>query len=572
MRLTRIPSSHNLITALFIACFFLCAPLFASAEKITNFSSDILLNADGSFLVEELITYDFEGIERHGIFRDLEKRHPQESSSVWKDRSIEIELQSVLQDGNAAQYELTDSRDNLNIKIGDPDATITGEHRYLITYIVRGGLSYFDNETGEIYWNITGNGWEVPIDHVIAIIRGKEEYFADTAWCYQGAFGATAECDSKEVQEDTVVFEAHNLRPYEGLTVAQMLNVSSIGVIVIEQFNWTLILMIVIPLMIIALAFFAYRYKTHFKTGAPIIAQYEPYAGVKPMYAGMLLDGNLDPRDITAGIVYLAEQGFIKIRKIDRKVLFLFEVDDYQLELLRPLSEIESDFLYDVITLIFSDPGPVGEVVTLSLLKADESKQRLNAARLMKLRKDLKKDMAAQGFYQVNEAFAKALAVTGISFFVVLIISDMLPGWLFGALLFSTVTAFLVCLIRYERRTRKGYEAQDHLKGFKLFLKVTDEERFKFHNAPQKSPEQFLQYLPYAIAFGVEREWATAFADITIPNPSWYDGGTAGFSAVNLTSSLGAFSSSFVASTGASGSSGGGSSGGGGGGGGGGSW
>ncbi len=120
------------------------------------------------------------------------------------------------------------------------------------------------------------------------------------------------------------------------------------------------------------------------------------------------------------------------------------------------------------------------------------------------------------------------------------------------------------------RRTTLGYEAKEYLQGFKDFLSVTEAQRYIFHNAPEKNAEHFMEFLPYAIAFGVEKQWAKVFEGITLPSPSWYDGGSMStFSAVNLTSSLGEFSSSFTAS---SGSSGGGSSGGGGGGGGGGSW
>ncbi len=83
-----------------------------------------------------------------------------------------------------------------------------------------------------------------------------------------------------------------------------------------------------------------------------------------------------------------------------------------------------------------------------------------------------------------------------------------------------------------------------------------------------------MEYLPYAIAFGVEKEWAEVFKDITIPNPAWYSengGGT--FAPVSFAQSMHAFSSSVSsASSSSSGSGGGGSSGGGGGGGGGGGW
>jgi uncharacterized membrane protein len=111
----------------------------------------------------------------------------------------------------------------------------------------------------------------------------------------------------------------------------------------------------------------------------------------------------------------------------------------------------------------------------------------------------------------------------------------------------------------------------NHLKGFKEFMSVTDKERFDFHNAPEKSPEQFMAFLPYAIALGVEKKWTKLFDDIQMEPPSWYSSvGTATvFNAAVFSSELGAFTGAFSTS---SGSSGGGSAGGGSGGGGGGSW
>ena len=48
---------------------------------------------------------------------------------------------------------------------------------------------------------------------------------------------------------------------------------------------------------------------------------------------GVLFDGKLDAKDIASGIVYLAEQGHIHIKSIDRKVFFFFDVDDFELRL-----------------------------------------------------------------------------------------------------------------------------------------------------------------------------------------------------------------------------------------------
>src|SRR5438045_6533251 len=87
------------------------------------------------------------------------------------------------------------------------------------------------------------------------------------------------------------------------------------------------------------------------------------------------------------------------------------------------------------------------------------------------------------------------------------------------------------------------------------------------------SPELFEKYLPYAMAFGVEEQWARAFKDIYKEPPQWYSGGTGPFNALNFSQSISKMSnaaaSSMSSSPSSSGSGGGGSSGGGSGGGGG---
>ena len=79
---------------------------------------------------------------------------------------------------------------------------------------------------------------------------------------------------------------------------------------------------------------------------------------------------------------------------------------------------------------------------------------------------------------------------------------------------------------------------------------VTETERYKFFDAPDKNPEIFMEFLPYAIAFGVEKEWSKVFAGITIPTPNWYDGGAIqAFSVATLTTDIVAFSRALSAST-----------------------
>jgi uncharacterized membrane protein len=134
--------------------------------------------------------------------------------------------------------------------------------------------------------------------------------------------------------------------------------------------------------------------------------------------------------------------------------------------------------------------------------------------------------------------------------------------------------------------TRAGRRLLDELEGFRQFLDVAEREEMNFRNPPEKTPELFERYLPYALALGVEQHWMERFAGLFARlelsgehyRPVWYHGSHWNIHDLGkFSSNIGHSLSSAVASSSAapgssSGSGGGGSSGGGGGGGGGGGW
>ena len=525
-----ISSIQHLIACLFLVGIVFCTlPTGVRAEHIESFRADIDVRKDSTFTVVETIDYVFTE-ERHGMYRCIPLLHKDTPSSFFRERYIDIEIQSVRMDGGSVPYTITDG-DEWCAKIGDPDKTITGAHSYEISYLVSGAISYIKNGGADLYWNVNGNEWTIPILSIEARVTSKDSVLMRERACYRGVFGESASCESKADTEGVLIFSGKNFNFGEGLTIAQAVNRTAITHDVRERYKLSMILLIVLPILIGWIAYTVYGYKTEFKTDNPIIPQYEPYEGVKPMYAGYLFDKRLDPRDITAGIVYLAEQGFIKIRKTEKKVLFFFEVDDYEIELLKSTADLEGTFEKEVLSLVFYNSFEVGSKISLSDLRNNYTQAQENYKKILELKIALRDDLKKNNFF----------------------------------------TGFII-----ERRTRKGYEALDHLKGFKDFLSVTESQRYIFHNAPERNAEHFMEFLPYAIAFGVEKQWAKTFEGITIPNPDWYDGGgsVSTFNTVSLTQSLGAFSTAFASSsgTGGSASSGGGSSGGGSGGGGGGSW
>jgi uncharacterized membrane protein YgcG len=153
--------------------------------------------------------------------------------------------------------------------------------------------------------------------------------------------------------------------------------------------------------------------------------------------------------------------------------------------------------------------------------------------------------------------------------------------------------------------TIMGRQLLDQIEGFRLYMTTAEEERLKVLHPPEKTPELFERYLPYALALDCENEWNAKFAAVLAAaaaaavagagiatSPGWYSGRnwdprdmgsfthSIGSSLATSTSSAsvppgtspGSGGSSSSSGDFSSGGSGGGSSGGGGGGGGGSGW
>lgn len=554
-----------------------------AAERIEAFASDIVVSSDGRFTVTETIVYDFGTASRHGIFRTLPIKHPQAASLWYKERYLDIADVTVTRNGNPAMVEGTVTNTRYKIRIGDPEQTITGTHTYQITYTVSGGLMYYDTDDPELYWNVTGAEWEVPIDAVLTTVRAEPPLLLPQATCYAGPAGTgSSNNDSCTVTQSAraTLFTSEDIAPGEEVTVAQSLNPTAVATLVQERVSLASTMIPLVVAGLFGLGMWLYLYRTvHRPRNRTIVTQYEPYQGVLPMYAGFLLDGKLHARDITAGLLYLAQIGFITIKRTEQKMLWLFNVTDYELTLHKDWSTAPTTFHTIILKLLFSNNASGADTnkplptITLRDLRKDKKQQRKNYLRLQKLKVVLWSDVEEQGFYEEVIPYrilaSIAVVVAGISIWLVLL---RFTDW-FLIIPIGVGIGLVAYFLTRRRRTRTGYEAMYHLQGFKHFLAMTDTERFKFHNAPKKDPQQFLEYLPYAVAFGVEKEWQEVFRDVTIPQPDWYVGSHMNsFSAAVLTADVSQFSSVFSQSTGTSASSGGGSAGGGAGGGGGGSW
>jgi hypothetical protein len=543
---------------------------------IERFDATIDVSADGSVLVDETIVARFTG-SWNGVFRTIpvQYRTPQ-----GLNYTLRLDIESVTDDeGRALKYESSSERHYRKLKIWVPGAT-DATRAVKLRYRVANGLRFFD-EHDELYWNVTGDEWEVPIESASAHVRLPDGVSGVRATAFRGAYGSTEQSDVSTAADGVHVRITRGLGMREGLTVVVGWNP---GVVhrptSVEKAAGTVYsnLPLAIPPLVFFGMFRLWRKRGRDPELAPIATQYEPPAQMTPAELGTLVDGKPDMRDITASIVDLAVRGYLHIAETENERFFgLVSNRDYTFTLKKERGEWTALKAHerDLLEALFTGGGGS---VTLSDLKNKFYKH------LPGLRTELYTRLVTDGFYTGRPDRVRLLYITGgivigtligVASAAIMTARGMQPvsGIVAGILSALIVAGFGWFM---PSRTTRGTRELEKVLGFREFLSRVEGERLE---RMVKTPEMFEKFLPYAMALGVEANWAKAFEGIYSQPPAWYSGpgGVHTFRATSFTQNLGVMSTAAATtmasaprSSGGSGFSGGSSGGGFGGGGGGG--
>lgn len=554
---------------------------------ITNFEADYYLANDdkqGRMKIVEDITVNFSG-HNHGIERAI--------PAEYKGNSLRLEVKEVSSRlSTPTQYTTRNENDNLVIRIGDPDRTITGEQHYLITYTVSNVIGFYDDHD-ELYWDINGDQWQQPFNQVRARIHLPEGLEADSQLkCFAGRFGAVNE-EACSINQEGSTIEASTLYALgssETLTVVAGFKTGFFAPETTKEKFMdmlpTLLKITLPPLIIGGYAFRRWwRYGRDPKGRGTIIPQYDAPMGLLPAETGMIVDFAADHKDTTATIIDLAIKGYIKIIEEKKDRLILPDKMKYSLELVNNDASKLKDYEKELLTGLFTDFNK-GSAVELDALK---NKLFTTVA---KVHDQINKGLVKGGYFRSDPRKA------GGRLWVVMVLTLLSAGFggafLGGAfilgVMLATIMVFIFALVM-PARTLKGVEAKEHAEGLKLYMATAEADRIKMMQSPnapynmsaepKRTVELFEKLLPYAVVFGIEKEWAKEFKDIYSKPPEWYSGShvssfNAGYIAGALSSGMGTqMANAFVSPSSSGGSGfggGGGFSGGGGGGGGGGGW
>ncbi len=608
--------AFTLVALLALACFSQAH----ADERILSYASTITVQPDGSLSVHETIRVRAEGARiRRGIYRDFPTVYPGRDGRQFV---VGFNFQSAQRDGSPEEWRTENRGNGVRVYLGRASYMLPrGEHTYDIEFRTDRQLGFFSAHD-ELYWNVTGNGWDFPIDTASARVRLPAEVpQAEIRMeAYTGPQGAKGNAYVARLEDGVPSFATTGrLGQREGLTIVVMwpkgfvtpqvenagpgtASISEPGsafssdtfrgidypparedAVITDQrpalYGIGGLALLLIYYVLI------WNWIGRDPPGRIPIPEYEPPPGITPGAMRYLTEMGYDDRCFAADVLNLAVKGHLVVEE-EKAGLFGLKKEFTLVKQMRPDTKPLSAEEYSLLTKLFS----LGTRLELK----QSNHQWVNGAKT--LHKKLLKGRFQPSFFRINGGWH----ALGILWSILVLLSlfasanfHVRPEWyVVTPLGLATSLAVVVGLIAngvfgklLKAPTVAGRAIMDRIRGFKMYLEVAEGEDLERVTTPPPplTPELYHAYLPAALGLGVEQNWGERFARVfaeqaQAANPAWYSGSSwdsrhLGSFSSSLGNQLnGAISSASTAPGSSSGGGGGGSSGGGGGGGGGGGW
>ncbi len=516
------------------------APRLSARElTVERFDAELLVRRNGVLVVTERIRFHFQG-SWNGIYRTIPIEYDAPGGLNY---TLQLRLDGVTDDkGVALRYERSRQHGSLRLKVYVPGAHDAWK-TVVIHYHVLNALRFFEDHD-ELYWNVTGTQWDVPIQgaSVRLYLPPAVEHLRATG--YTGVRGSREEGARETIDApNSVLMEtARPLGFHEGMTLVTGWDpgvVERPGAIdkagLFLAGNWGLLL----PFLGFGVMFGLWRRKGRDPRLRPITARYEPPAGLGPAEAGTLLDNRPDLRDITATLVDLAVRGFITIEERKESHAFgLVHKQEYVFHRAKGAAEWGSLQPHERALLASLFSGDAESIETSELANSFYK-------HLPEIRNGIFDRLVFLGYYRrrpdsvrVPYMTAGIVLAAGTFLGAAPLAQNVLGQSPLPLVIGGIATGVIVAFFGYfmPARTPAGARALEEVLGFEEFLGRVEGDRLR---RMVRTPEMFEKYLPFAMAFAVEKSWARAFEDTYRTPPSWYIGtDPAGFRAGVLTARL----------------------------------
>ena len=610
-------------------------------EHIKDYDVEIQVEPDGSLLVTERIAVNVESVKiKRGIFRDFPTIN---QGPLGLRKLVPFDVMGVKRDGELEHYVVEDVQAGKRIRIGREDVLLRmGVHTFEITYRTGDQLRFF-RDYDELYWNVTGHFWAFRIDVASALVRLPPSASVRSFEAYTGAVRTKGQdYTANKVDDHTVRFQTtRTLTPGEGLTVVVAFpkgifeRPPSAGLIESNLKFFIGALLVLLALL--------WHVVSWWRVGrdpprGTIIPEFEAPDGYSPAACRYLWRTGFDSKCYSAAVINLAVKGRLRIEQKDKKDYVLHRMEGAK-DAPDPIEQEENKLFESLLgsrtTLALKQSNHSAISGALNVLKSG-LKDKLERSHIVRnlglwlpglLVTLVGLVLAALNSPGDGEATFLQIFLTFWSLGVVLLISGTVLAYRSGKIsagiimtVFTLPFAAAWFVVAWMLSATVGApgdwalapwhgpersvlhpdpcpppssaaRCSTALEGLREYLSVAEEDRLNDMNPPEKTPELFEHFLPYALALDCEQEWSERFASVlaaagegadgsgVVHSPVWYSGhgslaeiGTAGLAAAICSGMAASLASSAQSPSSSSGSGGGGFSGGGGGGGGGGGW
>src|ERR1700689_3156991 len=334
-----ISSRLRCVIVVFLLALFSALAAHARTLVFNHFDAQIQVRADGTIDVTEVIEAQFTG-SWQGIYRSIPVEYTDDAGLNYT--LLLDEISATDRDGQKLKLEQNREGRYIKFKIYVPEAEDT-TGTILLHYRVLDAVRFF-RDHDELYWNVTGNEGQAPVESVTAHIELPAGLTGLHAIAYTGVTGSHAEDARVEISGNTVDIRSTRRLGYRhGLTA-----VAGFEKGFVHAPSRSMQLMRFLksnsPLLIPLIAFFVMLWLWWTRGRDPlrqaISVPYEPPDKLTPGECGTLVDNEAAMRDITATLVDLAVKGYLTIEQKDEShLLGLSHSKEYIFHLKKPPAE-----------------------------------------------------------------------------------------------------------------------------------------------------------------------------------------------------------------------------------------
>lgn len=495
-----------------------------------NYDVAITVQPDGCFSVVETQELVFTvGEFRYGI-----RTIPTEFTSSFDDvRVSELGSQVYTRSSSGQPYsfDVSQTGGDLNIRYNFPP-TSDDSRTIVIEYTVCGGLLYYP-AGDQLVWKAVPSNGSFPIQNASVTVRLPDGVTIDN-YDATGPSGTATLLDNNQGVRFTA---SEPIRPGSsdfavrvqwpsGLVAGQPASwqvgmdrqdqiepIANLGVLALTIF------VLVVGLLGLYLLWYRKGRDAPVKLPAEWIP--EPPSDLPAGMVGTLVDERADTKDVIATLVDLARRGVLAIQEESQPGLF-------------GIGKTQ-EFTYHLENAAL--PMRPYEKLLVDKLFGDEQSKKLSDLRdkfyvtMGQVQKGLYQAVVDDGYFPASpERVRTTYAGLGVAALVLAAVvgcfaTIFLVQWSGVAICLPIAFAIpaigLIVLARHmPRKSANGAEEAAKWLAFKRYM-----ENIERYTKVEEVQEIFDRFLPYAIAFGLERSWIAKFARVDAPSPPWYHTG-----------------------------------------------